>query len=161
MNKKTLLMAACALVMAVGGCGGSADGPSGRFEGTMMLSRTYYGSDLKDPLGGGSGDVEFPYHDSFRFGSTTPLPDCRVSISKLSDDEFLITGMTQMRGESNDGQGCRIRLLADLEVPAIVEGRIYLNADGELRVKAFIQRRDSPDSDRYELEFRGKRKGWF
>ena len=149
------------LAVTVGGCSGSSSGPSGRYEGTTMLSRVYYASDLKDPIGSGSGEVEFPFHDSFRFGSTTPLPDCRVSIAKLTEDEFLITGVTQMRGEFNDGQGCRAKLPPDLEIPVIVEGKIYLNAGGQVRVRAYISRRDSPDSGSYELEFRGNRKGWF
>ena len=160
MNERNRLILAFVLVTVGVGCGGSSDGPTGQFEGSTRLSRIYHGSELKDLLGGGSGEVEFRSHDSFRFGSTTPLPDCNVSISPMKNDEYLITSVTQFRGEMNDGQGCRARLLSDLEIPASVEGKITRNAEGELVVKAIFYPRDAPDSGQYELEFRGTKKGW-
>ena len=148
------------MAIAVGGCG-SSSGPSGEFEGTTKLSRVYYGTERADLIGGGSGDAQFRSYDMFRFGKTTSLPDCSVSITELKEDEWIITGSTQFRGESNDGQGCRARLLSDLEFPATVEGKIKRTADGGIEVKAVFYRRDSPDSGQFRLDFAGEQKGWF
>lgn len=150
-----------AAVVALNACGFSSDKLSGEYEGTMKLSKTYYGSDSSDMFASGTGEISFPYRDRLRFGRETPLPGCNLSINEIGESEYQITSMTQFKGESNDGQGCKAVILADLEVPVSVEGSIKLAANGEVVVRAFLSRRDSTDNNPYELLFRGRKKGWF
>ncbi|MGB7070249.1 MAG: hypothetical protein WBD22_12210 [Pyrinomonadaceae bacterium] len=161
MKRKIKLGFVTAAFVALIACGFSSDKTSGVFEGTMKLSKVNYGSNTPDIFDSGLGDIRFPSRDRLRFGANTPLPDCNLSISKTQDSAYQITSMTQFKGESNDGKGCQAVIFSGSEMPVFVEGSVKLAASGEVVVTAFLYREDSPDTNSYEIQFRGRKKGWF
>lgn len=143
-------------------CGYDYDWMKGDFEGSTKLMRLGPYSKSSEVIRSGNGRINFAAPFYVRFENNTPLPDCnlRFSSEKEPFKYSLAYPITPYRGESNDGRGCGAYLIEGEAVGIDVNtGSMSRDKDGEVVMNIkFSLRGDS--SRQYELEFRGRKKGW-
>lgn len=134
---------------------------SGEYEGTVKLSRIYYNSDDPDLIKSETGRISFPSARTLRFGSGTPLPDCNLEVNMFSDTEFTLNYGVQFKGETNDGRGCEAVVADSRARVEINHATMKGDVNGEIVIKVNFEPRDSDGASNYQVEFNGKKKGWF
>ena len=149
--------------VSLSACGYDYDWMKGEFEGeTKLFGQNNYGSS-PELIRTGRGGLNFSAPFYARLGSNTPLPDCNLKFVsekdpfKYSPD---ING-TDYRGHLNDGKGCSAYLFEGEPVPIEINiaAMRYEKDRGEMVMNIKFNIRND-FSRTYELEYRGRKKGW-